>query len=216
MTYPRISAADGCGVALVGAERGRDALLGFLGSRADGSDVADEDSDTGELARTVGPDLAEVAATWQRELPDVDVTNIVVANSVHRIAQLLEQDFTELVREYDLLPSEMRILLALRRTPGCALSPTQLFRQLMVTSGAVSKQVGKLFERGLVTREIDPDVPRGLLVRLAPTGMAIAERAVRRMSTVHAGLERLHRDEARAAIAALNRVLAVLESAASG
>jgi DNA-binding MarR family transcriptional regulator len=175
--------------------------------------VAGEDSDTEALTRTPGPDLAEVAENWQRELPDVDITNIVVANSVHRIAQLLEQDFAELVREYDLLPSEMRILLALRRTPGCALSPTQLFRQLMVTSGAVSKQVGKLFDRGLVTREIDPEVPRGLLVRLAPTGMAIAERAVRRMSSAHAGLERLGRDEARAAIDALTTVLAVLESA---
>ncbi|HEY4460207.1 MAG TPA: MarR family transcriptional regulator [Pseudonocardiaceae bacterium] len=174
--------------------------------------MAGEDSDTEQVTRASGPDPVEVAATWRRELPDVDVTNIVVANSVHRIAQLLEQDFTELVKEYDLLPSEMRILLALRRTPGCALSPTQLFRQLMVTSGAVSKQVGKLFDRGLVTREIDPDVPRGLLVRLAPTGMAIAERAIRRLSTGHAGLERLGRDEARAAIDALSRVLAVLES----
>lgn len=178
--------------------------------------MAGEDNDADQQGGTPGPDLVEVAATWQRELPDVDITNIVVANSVHRIAQLLEQDFTELVKDYDLLPSEMRILLALRRTPGCALSPTQLFRQLMVTSGAVSKQVGKLFERGLVTREIDPDVPRGLLVRLAPTGMAIAERAVRRMSAAHAGLERLGRDEARAAIEALHRVLAVLESAATG
>ncbi|MFC7641929.1 hypothetical protein ACFQX6_13765 [Streptosporangium lutulentum] len=70
-----------------------------------------------------------VAALWQRELPGLDVTNIVLASAVHRIAQLLEQDFTQLAKEYDLLPSEMRILLALRRSPpDYALSPTQLFR----------------------------------------------------------------------------------------
>lgn len=153
-----------------------------------------------------------VAALWQRELPGLDVTNIVLASAVHRIAQLLEQDFTELAKEYDLLPSEMRILLALRRSPpDYALSPTQLFRRLMVTSGAVTKQVNRLCERGLVTRHLDPQTPRGQLVRLQPAGRHIADQAVRRMCAVHAGLETLDRAEARQDIVMLQRVLAVLD-----
>jgi DNA-binding MarR family transcriptional regulator len=171
----------------------------------------DAEQQEAEAARQHGPDPLAVAEVWRHELPGVDVTNIVLANAVHRIAQLLEQDFTELAAEYGLLPSEMRVLLTLRRSPGCSLSPTQLFRQLMVTSGAVSKQVGKLFGRGLVSRQLDPSVPRGLLVRLEPAGMAIAERAVRRMSTAHAGLEKLDRDEALSAIDALHGVLVALD-----
>ncbi|MFI9386479.1 MarR family winged helix-turn-helix transcriptional regulator [Kutzneria sp. NPDC052558] len=168
-----------------------------------------------EDARVQGPDPVSVGEVWRRELPGVDVTNIVLANAVHRVAQLLEQDFAELARENDLLPSELRVLLALRRSPGEALSPTQLFRQLMITSGAVSKQVAKLHERGLVGRRLDPAVARGVLVQLEPAGRDIAERAVRRMSRVHAGLEDLDRDKAKAAVAALHDVLAVLDPSIS-
>ena len=153
-----------------------------------------------------------VAALWQRELPDLDVTNIALASAVHRIAQLLEQDFTALAKEYDLLPSEMRILLALRRSPpDYALSPTRLFRQLMVTSGAVTKQVNRLCERGLVNRRLDPRTPRGQLVHLEPAGRHIADQTVRRMCTVHAGLEALDRADAHQDIVMLQQVLAVLD-----
>ncbi|WP_089206761.1 MarR family winged helix-turn-helix transcriptional regulator [Streptosporangium subroseum] len=162
--------------------------------------------------RVGGPDPMAVAALWQQELPGLDVTNIVLASAIHRIAQLLEQDFTELVKEYDLLPSEMRILLALRRSPpSYALSPTQLFRRLMVTSGAVSKQVHRLCERGLVSRHLDPQAPRGQLVRLEPAGRHIADQAVRRMSTTHAGLEALDRSEAQRAIVMAQQVLSALD-----
>ncbi|GII28407.1 MarR family winged helix-turn-helix transcriptional regulator [Planotetraspora mira] len=176
-------------------------------SRRDPDDVAPFSA-----PRVSGPDPMGVASLWQRELPDLDVTNIVLASMVHRIAQLLEQDFTELTKEYDLLPSEMRILLALRRSPpDYALSPTQLFRRLMVTSGAVTKQVNRLCERGLVSRHLDPQTPRGQLARLEPAGRHIADQAVRRMCTVHAGLETLDRAEAHQDIVMLQRVLAVLD-----
>ncbi|MFD4669944.1 MarR family winged helix-turn-helix transcriptional regulator [Lentzea sp. NPDC058450] len=168
-----------------------------------------------EDARVQGPDPVSVGEMWRRELPGVDVTNIVLASAVHRVAQLLEQDFTELAREHDLLPSELRVLFALRRSPGETLSPTQLFRQLMITSGAVSKQVARLCERHLVSRRLDPDVPRGVLVQLEPAGRDIAEQAVRRMSLRHAGLEDLDRGTAKSAITALREVLAALDTSLS-
>ncbi|MDL5156136.1 MarR family winged helix-turn-helix transcriptional regulator [Actinomycetospora termitidis] len=135
-------------------------------------------SDTPRPARVDnGPDLKVLADQWSARLDGLDVRPFAVASSAVRLGLLIERRFAELARqEHGLRPGDLRVLLALRRSgPKQALSPTELFRTLMVTSGAVSKQVDSLEKEGLVTRVADPEILRGLLVRLEPAGADIAD-----------------------------------------
>ena len=160
------------------------------------------------------PGLTEVAARWSAEMPDLDLNPFLVAATIMRLAQRLERVFTATARARGVGPGELRILLALRRSvPRCALSPTALFRSLMITSGAVSKQVDRLVELGHVTRMADPDVLRGVLIQLQPTGREIAEGAMREICSANGGLENLSQGDAGTVLDALSLVGHVLDEA---
>jgi DNA-binding MarR family transcriptional regulator len=157
---------------------------------------------------------AEVAALWSVELPDLDLNPFLVSGTIMRLAQRLERVFTATARARGVGPGELRILLALRRSgPRYALSPTALFRSLMITSGAVSKQVDRLAELGLVARMADPDVLRGVLIQLRPTGRETAEDAMREICSANGGLENLSDEDARTVLRALSLVSTVLDEA---
>jgi DNA-binding MarR family transcriptional regulator len=171
--------------------------------------VPDEPRAPGELA---APDLRRAAASWSAELDGLDVTSFMVAATVQRLSAHIERAFVAVARRHQLGPGDLRILLALRRSgPRYALSPTELFRRLLITSGAVSKQVDRLVEVGLVTRVADPDTLRGLLVRLEPAGRAIADAAMREICSDFLGLERLDPERAQRALAALGELQGLME-----
>jgi DNA-binding MarR family transcriptional regulator len=156
--------------------------------------------------------VADLAEAWHREMPGLDLHSFLVTAAVMRLAQRIERIFAAKTRARGLGPGDMRVLLALRRSrPPHQLSPTALFRHLMITSGAVSKQVDRLAELGLVERTADPDVLRGVLIRLTPTGLETAEEMATEVSTSFAGLETLAAAEADQIIAALDRVGAALD-----
>ena len=160
------------------------------------------------------PGLAEVAARWSAEMPGLDLNPFLVAAMIMRLSARLERVFTATARARGVGPGEMRVLLALRRSrPRYAASPTALFRSLMITSGAVSKQVDRLVELGHVTRVADPDVLRGVLIQLQPTGREIAEDAMREICSANGGLENLSEDQAGAVLDALSLVTGVLDEA---
>lgn len=112
----------------------------------------------------------------------------------------------------------MRILLVLGRSaPRYAASPTELFRQLLITSGAVSKQIDRLVEIGLVTRVADPDVLRGLLVRLEPAGKEIADAAMREIcSSRYSGLDQLGEEQIHICLDLLTRLQELVEESTAG
>ena len=157
---------------------------------------------------------AEVAARWSAELPDLDLNSFLVSGTIMRLAQRLERVFTATARARGVGPGELRILLALRRSaPQYALSPTALFRSLMITSGAVSKQVDRLAELGLVARVADPDLLRGILIQLLPTGRETAEDAMLEICSANGGLENLSDEDAGTVLRALSLVSTVLDEA---
>lgn len=164
-------------------------------------------------SRAQSPDPRQVAAAWSAELDGLDVSPFLVGSAVQRLARHFERAFIKLTRRYELGPGEMRILLVLGRSaPKYALSPTDLFRHLFITSGAVSKQVDRLVEVGLVTRQADPDTLRGLLVHLEPAGKDIADAAMREIcSSRYSGLEQLDKEQIQDALDLLTRLQELVE-----
>jgi DNA-binding MarR family transcriptional regulator len=169
---------------------------------------------TDAAAEQESADLPSIAAQWQRELPGLELRSFLVSSTILRLAARIEREFAAKSRERGLGPGDMRVLLTLRRSgPSYALSPTALFRSLMVTSGAVSKQVDRLAELGLVERAADPGQLRGVLIRLRPAGRAVAEDMMREVCTSFAGLEGMPDATAGSVLDALAAVQGALDAA---
>jgi DNA-binding MarR family transcriptional regulator len=78
------------------------------------------------------------------------------------------------------------VLASLRRAgPPFTLTPTQLYRSLLLTSGAMTNRLDRLESAGLVKRMIDPEDRRGLRILLTAKGRELIDRMV----VVHMELE---------------------------
>jgi len=120
-----------------------------------------------------------LVAAWQRERPDLDVAPMQVLSRVSRLARHLDRQRSTAFAAYGLETWEFDVLAALRRAgPPYQLSPGQLLRETMVTSGTMTNRVDRLAARGLVARENHPEDRRGVLVTLTGSGRETVDAAL--------------------------------------
>lgn len=121
-------------------------------------------------------DIDAVGRLWANEIPQPNLAGLSMALHLTRIGKLMDLHFSAYCQEtYDLQSQDVRILLALLRSAPRAIRPTDLFRAMLVTSGAITKQVDRLSKRGLVERLANPEHGGGWLIQLTPAGREIAE-----------------------------------------
>jgi len=116
---------------------------------------------------------------WSRERPDLDVSPMRVLSRVTRLARHLDRQRAAAFSAHGLESWEFDVLAALRRAgePN-RLSPGQLLRETMVTSGTMTNRVDRLAARGLVERDLHPEDKRGVLVRLTDAGRVAVDAAL--------------------------------------
>lgn len=103
---------------------------------------------------------------------DADVLEAkALAYRVRRLAHRLETDIKRELAPHGIELWEFELLACLHRAePGHRLSAGQLMAQLQLTSGAITNRVAGLERKGCVTRDIDPNDRRSILVTLTPAG----------------------------------------------
>ena len=147
-------------------------------------------------------------AQWAQQRPDLDVSPMGVIGRLSRAARLVEAQLRSAFAAHDLDAASFDVLATLRRHDR-ALSPTELMRSAMVTSGAITQRLDRLEARGLVTRAPREGDGRGVVVALTPAGRALIDRAlpdhVANEHRILAGLD----DDQRAALAGALRALLV-------
>ena len=123
--------------------------------------------------------LQDIIATWTRERPDLDLSNYILAMFVMRLGRVVDDVYDGLCRKrFGISGADMRVLFALRRAgKPYARRPTDLFRALLVTSGAITKQVDRLSKLGFVERLDDPTNSAGVLIALTGKGLKAANTA---------------------------------------
>jgi DNA-binding MarR family transcriptional regulator len=124
-------------------------------------------------------DVDRIAAAWQRERPDLDVTPLQVLSRVSRLSRHLDLARRQSFAAHDLEAWEFDVLAALRRAgQPYSQSPGQLGTQTLVTSGTMTNRIDRLETRGLVRREPDPHDRRGVRVILTATGRTTVDDAM--------------------------------------
>jgi DNA-binding MarR family transcriptional regulator len=123
-------------------------------------------------AHDAGADeVDELVQAWRRERTDLDLAPVEVFSRIGRLARLLDLARRDAFTAHDIEPWEFDVLAALRRAgKPYRLSPGQLLRETMVTSGTMTNRIDRLSDRGLVERSPDPHDRRGVLVGLTAAG----------------------------------------------
>ena len=152
--------------------------------------------------------IDQARAQWAREVPDLDTSPMEVIGRILRAEHLADTSIRQVLRRYDLDRGGFDLLATLRRSgPPHQLTPTALYRDLVLTSGAVTHRVDALARAGLVERIPDPADRRGSLVGLTERGRAVADEAMAANLRCEARLAATLGDADRRALAALLRRL---------
>lgn len=123
--------------------------------------------------------VEEILRQWSVERPDLDVSPMGVFGRLSRAARMLDRSLAETFGRYGLSGGEFDVLAALRRSgEPRGLTPTGLYRSMMLSSAAMTNRIDRLEGRGLVARGPDPDDRRGVRIRLTAEGLELVEKAV--------------------------------------
>ncbi|HEU4948181.1 MAG TPA: MarR family transcriptional regulator [Kribbella sp.] len=120
-----------------------------------------------------------VLAQWAGQRPDLDVSPMAVIGRLKRLSQLIDGELRRTFSTHGLDAASFDVLATLRRSgPEHRLTPAELMRSAMVTSGAITQRLDRLQARGLVTRTPSETDGRGVQVTLTEDGLALIDEAL--------------------------------------
>lgn len=155
-----------------------------------------------------------VLAQWAAQRPDLDVSPMAVIGRLTRAERRIGAELARTFAEHELDRASFDVLATLRRSdPPHRLTPTQLMRSAMVTSGAITQRLDRLEARGLVARAPNEADGRGTHVSLTDSGRALIDRALPdHVATEERLLAALDDAERDALASTLRRLLLALEA----
>jgi DNA-binding MarR family transcriptional regulator len=120
-----------------------------------------------------------ITEQWRRERPDLDSSPMEVLGRITRIAALAERELETFFGRFALAGGDFDVLATLRRSdPPHRLTPGELSRSTMVTTGGMTKRLDRLEEAGFIRREPDPRDRRGKLIALTDEGTTLMDDVV--------------------------------------
>ena len=126
-----------------------------------------------------GDHVDDIVGQWGRERPDLDTAPLATFGRIFRIGALADAALSGGMEPHALRPGWFDILAALRRAgEPFELSPTELMRSTLLSSGGMTKRLDRLAEARLVRRRADPNDRRGTLVGLTRKGKAAVDAAL--------------------------------------
>ncbi|WP_070963965.1 MarR family winged helix-turn-helix transcriptional regulator [Vibrio sonorensis] len=142
--------------------------------------------------------LDMVLEQWQSVRPDLDCSNMGIVGRVRRAGVLFDKSLKELFAKHNLSLIEFDILATLRRSDQ-ALTPTELYQTLMLSSGAMSTRIEQLVQQGLLERQASNGDRRSNKVQITQTGIDLVDTSLldhlENMDNLLSGLDRGEREQ---------------------
>lgn len=117
-----------------------------------------------------------IVAEWTTVRPDLDSSPIAVVGRISRLSRLVDRRLAENFARHGIEDWMYDVLATLRRIgEPHRLTPGELVRRTMVTTGAITNRVDRLEQRGLVRRVPSSTDRRSVLVELTPDGLELVD-----------------------------------------
>lgn len=112
---------------------------------------------------------------WGRERPDLDSTAMEISERIRRLASRIEVRAGKALSPHGVGSPGYSVLAALRRAGDAyELTPTELSRFVLLTSGAMTNRIDRLEQAGLVERVRSPTGDRrSVRIRLTAKGLEV-------------------------------------------
>lgn len=153
--------------------------------------------------------VAAILDAWRAERPGLDVSPVAIFGRITRIERYQSAALRQVWRGHQIDAGEYDVLAALARSgPGYRLTPTELYRSVLVTSATMTERLDRLEKRKLILRRPASRDRRSVLVELTPAGRAAFDQAHPDMLAAEAALLRELTPRDRTALASLLAKLA--------
>lgn len=120
-----------------------------------------------------------VLAQWHAERPDLDVSPMAIIGRLSIAARLIDAELARTFAAHGLDAASFDVLATLRRAGApYELTPTELMRSAMLTSGAITQRLDRLEARGLIARTPNARDGRGVLATLTAAGRVVIDRSL--------------------------------------
>jgi DNA-binding MarR family transcriptional regulator len=123
--------------------------------------------------------VAHILEQWGQTCPELDTSSLAISGRILLAADLLVERSQVIFSRYGLPAGGVDVLAALWRAgPPYQLSPTQLYRELLISSGTITYRLDRLERLGFIQRLPDPADRRGLIVQLTEAGRLCVNEAL--------------------------------------
>ena len=150
---------------------------------------------------------------WASQRPELDTRPLRISARVVRLQRYLDQRIATTLEQFGVNEGEVNVLAALRRAgPSHQLTPTELYRGLLLSSSAMTHRIDRLEAEGLVHRTPDADDGRRVRVALTDRGREVVDAAMDQTVQSLSAVTDLLDDEEHAVLEdLLRRLLAAFE-----
>ena len=158
--------------------------------------------------------IGRLVAAWREERPDLDPSAKEITGRIIRLASVFQESYRETFDPLGLNEGDYGVLSPLRRAGApYELTPTELARHRVMTSGGMTAAIDRLERKGLVGRVPNPADRRGSLVRLTDAGLRVVDEAIGEQVVTESRLVSvLDPDEQAQLRTLLHKLLAAIES----
>lgn len=122
-------------------------------------------------------DIDVIAQQWRKLGLDTDFSSMQIVARILRLAKTLETRLGRLHDSHGLKPGEFDVLAALKRSDEPALTPSQLYQTMLLSSGAMTSRLDRLENKQLILRQHCTQDRRSVKVSLTAQGSALIDEA---------------------------------------
>jgi DNA-binding MarR family transcriptional regulator len=117
---------------------------------------------------------------WRRERPDLDPAPLGLLGRLIRLSTLAQARAGVWLAPLGLTWETFSVIVALRRAgPPYEARPTDLYKQSLLSSGAMTNRLDRVEAQGWIERRPDPADRRAIIVKLTRSGRLLADRAIK-------------------------------------
>lgn len=123
---------------------------------------------------------------WLDTVPSLDLSGLPIIARIVRMSHYISQFVDANFAKYNLNVGEFEVLAALARNPDRQLTPKDLQKKILISSGGLSNRINRLEEKKYIVRMPDPSDRRGVIVKITPEGRRLTLDVV----VTHVGIEK--------------------------